>query len=109
MIHAADRGVPRGRGGVAAMWPRCGRQGRRNAMCICPGRGMSPEMALRLEAWPGEENGGNADPWLAQQSACDLWQARERRAESGESAGARVTARPRVRLSRGSARRAAAS
>ena len=38
--------------------------------------GISPEMALRLEAWLGEENGGRADLWLAQQSAYDLWQAR---------------------------------
>jgi antitoxin HigA-1 len=40
--------------------------------------GISPEMALRLEAWLGEENGGRADLWLAQQSAYDLWQARSR-------------------------------
>lgn len=33
-------------------------------------------MALRIEAWLGEENGGRADLWLAQQSAYDLWQAR---------------------------------
>ncbi|AOI58806.1 HigA family addiction module antitoxin [Burkholderia diffusa] len=38
--------------------------------------GISPEMALRLEAWLGEENGGRADLWLAQQLAYDLWQAR---------------------------------
>jgi antitoxin HigA-1 len=38
--------------------------------------GISPEMALRIEAWLGEENGGRADLWLAQQSAYDLWQAR---------------------------------
>jgi antitoxin HigA-1 len=40
--------------------------------------GISPEMALRLEAWLGEENGGRADLWLAQQTAYDLWQARSR-------------------------------
>ncbi|HDR9486907.1 TPA: HigA family addiction module antidote protein [Burkholderia aenigmatica] len=40
--------------------------------------GISPEMALRLEAWLGEENGGRADLWLAQQSAYDLWQVRTR-------------------------------
>ncbi|CAB3775531.1 hypothetical protein LMG28688_00026 [Paraburkholderia caffeinitolerans] len=38
--------------------------------------GISPEMALRLEAWLGEENGARADLWLAQQAAYDLWQAR---------------------------------
>jgi antitoxin HigA-1 len=40
--------------------------------------GISPEMALRLEAWLGVENGGRADLWLAQQSAFDLWQARSK-------------------------------
>ncbi|MEM5325616.1 HigA family addiction module antitoxin [Paraburkholderia sp. JHI2823] len=38
--------------------------------------GISPEMALRLEAWLGEDNGGRADLWLAMQVAYDLWQAR---------------------------------
>jgi plasmid maintenance system antidote protein VapI len=33
-------------------------------------------MALRIEAWLGVENGGNAIVWLAQQSAYDLWKAR---------------------------------
>lgn len=37
---------------------------------------ISPEMALRLEAWLGVENGGRADVWLAQQGAYDLWKAR---------------------------------
>jgi len=37
---------------------------------------ISPEMALRLEAWLGVENGGRADVWLAQQAAYDLWKAR---------------------------------
>jgi antitoxin HigA-1 len=37
---------------------------------------ISPEMALRLEGWLGEENGGRADGWLAQQAAFDLWKAR---------------------------------
>ncbi|HDR9502207.1 TPA: HigA family addiction module antidote protein [Burkholderia cepacia] len=41
--------------------------------------GISPEMALRLEAWLGEENGGRAYLWLAQQSAHDLWRARRAR------------------------------
>jgi addiction module HigA family antidote len=38
--------------------------------------GISPEMALRIEAWLGEENGGRADLWLGMQVAYDLWQAR---------------------------------
>ncbi len=37
---------------------------------------VSPQMALRLEAWLGVENGGSADAWMAQQAAYDLWQAR---------------------------------
>ena len=39
--------------------------------------GISPGMALRLEAWLGVENGGRADIWLAQQAAYDLWRARK--------------------------------
>lgn len=39
---------------------------------------LSPEMALRLEAWLGVENGGRADLWLSQQAAYDLWQARQK-------------------------------
>lgn len=38
---------------------------------------ISPTMALRIEAWLGVENGGSADDWLAQQTAYDLWQARQ--------------------------------
>lgn len=38
---------------------------------------ISAMMALRLEAWLGE-NGGKADLWLAQQVAYDLWQARQK-------------------------------
>lgn len=38
---------------------------------------ISPEMALRLEAWLGVKNGGRADLWIAQQAAYDLWQARK--------------------------------
>jgi antitoxin HigA-1 len=38
---------------------------------------ISPEMALRLEAWLGEENGGAAHLWLAEQAAYDEWQARK--------------------------------
>ncbi|CAM5788348.1 HigA family addiction module antitoxin [Ottowia pentelensis] len=38
---------------------------------------VSPEMALRLEAWLGAERGGRAGVWLAMQGAYDLWQARQ--------------------------------
>lgn len=38
---------------------------------------ISPEMALRIEAWLGVENGGSADLWIGQQAAYDLWQARQ--------------------------------
>lgn len=38
---------------------------------------ISPEMALRLEGWLGEENGGRADLWVAEQAAYDLWKARK--------------------------------
>ena len=38
---------------------------------------ISPEMALRIEAWLGIENGGSAIIWLAQQSAYDLWRVRK--------------------------------
>ena len=36
---------------------------------------ISPEMALRIEAWLGAERGGEARLWLAEQSAYDVWQA----------------------------------
>jgi addiction module HigA family antidote len=39
---------------------------------------ISPEMALRIEAWLGVERGGDARLWLAEQSAYDLWQAEQR-------------------------------
>jgi len=39
---------------------------------------ISPEMALRFEAWLGVARGGSARTWLAQQSAYDLWQAEQR-------------------------------
>ena len=39
---------------------------------------ITPDMALRLEAWLGVDNGGKADAWMAQQAAYDLWQARQR-------------------------------
>ena len=39
---------------------------------------VSPEMALRIEAWLGVERGGDARVWLAEQSAYDMWQAAQR-------------------------------
>ncbi len=39
---------------------------------------ISPDMALRLEAWLGVERGGDARLWLAEQSAYDMWQAEQR-------------------------------
>ena len=39
---------------------------------------VSPEMALRIEAWLGAERGGDARVWLAEQSAYDMWQAAQR-------------------------------
>lgn len=38
---------------------------------------ISPEMALRIEAWLGVERGGEARLWLAEQASYDLWQARK--------------------------------
>jgi antitoxin HigA-1 len=38
---------------------------------------ISPDMALRLEAWLGEQRGGRAELWLAQQMAFDIWKARQ--------------------------------
>jgi antitoxin HigA-1 len=39
---------------------------------------ISPDMALRIEAWLGVDRGGDARVWLAQQSAYDVWQAIQR-------------------------------
>ena len=39
---------------------------------------ISPEMAVRIEAWLGKERGGNAQIWLAEQAAYDMWQVRQR-------------------------------
>jgi addiction module HigA family antidote len=38
---------------------------------------ISPMMALRIESWLGVERGGRADIWIAEQTAYDLWQARQ--------------------------------
>ncbi len=75
--------------------------------------GISPEMALRLEAWLGEENGGaGRSVARAAGGPRSVAGAREGRAEGGEGAGARVTARLRTSsggVSTGSARRPGAS
>jgi len=39
---------------------------------------ISPEMALRIEAWLGRERGGDARLWLAEQAAYDMWQAEQK-------------------------------
>ena len=39
---------------------------------------ISPEMALRIEAWLGVARGGEARLWLAEQSAYDMWQTAQR-------------------------------
>ena len=39
---------------------------------------VSLEMALRLEAWLGVENGGRAETWLTHQLVYDLWKARQK-------------------------------
>lgn len=39
---------------------------------------ISPEMALRIEAWLGKDRGGDAQVWLAEQTAYDMWQTQER-------------------------------
>ena len=39
---------------------------------------ISPEMALRIEACLGVARGGEARLWLAEQSAYDVWQTRQR-------------------------------
>jgi addiction module HigA family antidote len=39
---------------------------------------ISPEMALRLQAWLGKERGGDAGLWLRMQANYDLWQAEQK-------------------------------
>lgn len=39
---------------------------------------ISPDMAIRLEAWLGAERGGRAELWLGQQMDYDIWKARQR-------------------------------
>lgn len=53
---------------------------------------ISPEMALRLEAWLGKERGGHANAWIAEQCAYDMWQAEK----EFKAAHIRVTPAPMV-------------
>ena len=39
---------------------------------------VTPEMALRIDAWLGKERGGDAALWLRMQADYDLWQAQQR-------------------------------
>ena len=39
---------------------------------------ISPDIALRIEAWLGVERCGDARVWLAEQNAHDVWQAQRR-------------------------------
>jgi addiction module HigA family antidote len=39
---------------------------------------ISPDMDLRLEACLGEEWGGRAETWFAQQMSYDIWHARQK-------------------------------
>jgi addiction module HigA family antidote len=43
---------------------------------------ISPDMALRLEAWLGPDQGGRAELWLSQQMAHDVWRARQKQRPS---------------------------
>jgi addiction module HigA family antidote len=43
---------------------------------------ISPDMALRLEAWLGPDQGGRAELWLSQQMLYDIWQARHKQRPS---------------------------
>jgi hypothetical protein len=40
--------------------------------------GVSPEMALRIEAWLGKARGGDARLWLTMQTDYDLWHQEQR-------------------------------
>ena len=41
--------------------------------------GISVDLARRIEAWLGPENGGAAENWLRMQIDCDLWQSNRTR------------------------------
>jgi len=51
---------------------------------------ISPAMALRIERWLGRNNGGAAEVWLDQQTAYDLWQARQVAKSSKSLSGVKV-------------------
>lgn len=49
---------------------------------------ISPDMALRLEAWlGGPQNGPSAESWLRGQMAYDIWRARKQRRPKVRPAG----------------------
>jgi len=54
---------------------------------------ISPAMALRIERWLGRDRGGSAERWLAQQTAYDLWRARESLKKSKALVGVRLASR----------------
>jgi addiction module HigA family antidote len=54
---------------------------------------ISPAMALRIERWLGRDRGGAAEQWLAQQTAYDLWQARQALKKSKALAAVRSAGR----------------
>ncbi len=41
--------------------------------------GISVDLARRIEAWLGPENGGSAETWLRMQVDYDLWQSKKSR------------------------------
>lgn len=51
---------------------------------------ISPAMALRIERWLGRDNGGAAEVWLDQQTAHDLWHARQAAKSSKTLAGVKA-------------------
>ncbi|MDR0275389.1 MAG: HigA family addiction module antidote protein [Burkholderiaceae bacterium] len=65
---------------------------------------ISPEMALRLQAWLGVERGGRAGLWLAEQAAYDLWQARRTDAIAGALRRVRRAPEPPMAQEAGTAR-----
>jgi addiction module HigA family antidote len=54
---------------------------------------ISPAMALRIERWLGRDRGGAAEAWLAQQTAYDLWQARQAVKKTRALATVRIASR----------------
>ena len=55
---------------------------------------ISPAMAVRIERWLGRDNGGAAEVWLDQQTAYDLWQARQTAKSSRTLSGVKALRLP---------------